>query len=98
VNNLNALALQIGFTTQGSVQHLISGVSKGLANVAFTTGTDVKALADLVGFLKDPSKMMSAGPANVASAKVEAKVEVKKEEEVEVNLGGGLFGDEDEDW
>jgi len=99
INNLSALALETGFTTQGSMQHLVSRVAKGLANVAFSTSTDVAALADLIGFLKDPSKMLagSAGPAKV-EAKAEVKEEVKKEEEVDVNLGGGLFGDVDEDW
>lgn len=92
INNISALALQTGFTTQSSMQHLVSRVSKGLAGVAFSTNTDVKELASLVGFLKDPSKMLasvsSAGPAKV-EAKVE-KVEEKKEEVVEdVNLGGG---------
>lgn len=102
ISHLNALALQTGFTTQGSIQHLISRVSKGLANVAFTTGVDVAALADLVGYIKDPSKMAaiaSSGPVSAAPAKVEVKQEEKKEEVAEdVNLGGGLFGDEDEDW
>lgn len=101
INNLSALALATGFTTQGSVQHLVSRVAKGLANVAFTTEVSVEALADLIGFIKDPSKMASAGSSGpVASvAKVVAKVEKKKEEVVEeVNLGGGLFGDDEEDW
>jgi len=41
----------------------------------------------------------AAGPAAVVESKVEAKKEEKKEEVVEdVQLGGGLFGDDDEDW
>lgn len=70
--------------------------------MAFSTGVDVDVLSDLVGFLKDPSKMVaaaSAGAVTAAPAKVEEKKEEVKEEVVEdVNLGGGLFGDEDEDW
>jgi len=101
INNMNALALETGFTTEGSLQHVISRVAKGLANVAFTTHTDVAELADLVGFLKDPSKMLAAASSGAQLVgKTETKVVEKKVEEVveDVNLGAGLFGDDEEDW
>ena len=53
VCNINALALETGFTTKGSLQHLVSRVSKGLAYVAFSTSTDVAALANLIELLKE---------------------------------------------
>jgi len=98
VNFLNALSLETGFATEGSISHSVSRVAKGLANVAFVTETTEPLLASLVGFLKNPNAMLAQPVA--ATGKAVAKVEEKKVEEVveDVNLGGGLFGDEEEDW
>lgn len=103
VNHLNALALQTGIPTLGSVQHSVTRVVKGLANVSLTGGLDnVAELANLVGFLKDPSKLLAMASAVVAKPSGGAVAEVKEEKKEEVvedvNLGGGLFGDDEEDW
>merc|ERR1712166_37386 len=70
---------------------------------AFLSSVKDKELNALIK--EGQSKLQSIGGGAAASgpvaatAKVETKKEEKKEEVVEdVQLGGGLFGDDDEDW
>lgn len=100
LNHLNALALQTGLPHEGSLHHSVARAIKGLASVAHTAGVTAPEVHSLVEILKDPSKLQAqAVVTSTAQPKAEEKQEAPKEEVVEdVDLGGGLFGDEEEDW
>jgi len=91
VSHLTALALQTGLPVESSVQHSVTRLLKGLANVAFKAEVDVKEVHSLVEFLKDPSKLVSQTVvAPTGGAKKEEKKEEPKEEE-ETDMGFSLF-------
>jgi len=72
---------------------------KGLAGIAFHAEVDVKEVNELVSYLKDPSKLTATAVVATGAVKETKQEEKKVEEEVaDVDLGGGLFGGDDEDW
>ena len=78
---------------------VIAAGSKKLANVSFGRLRYVDWL--LKSFILGGGSGASAAPAKVAEVKKEAvkeekQPEPKKEEEADVGLGGGLFGDDED--
>jgi len=88
VKNLTAISLETGYATELSVPHAIIDAFKNLAAIGLETN-----------YLFDALKGAQSGPAQSskpAETKKEApKEEAPKEEEEDVDLGGGLFGDDD---
>lgn len=89
---MTALSLETGYATELSVPHAILDSFKNLAALGMETGYMFDALKGA----------QSSGPADSGPKKEEAKQEAKKEEapveepEEDVDLGGGLFGDDDD--
>lgn len=82
--------METGYATELSVPHAILNSFKNLAAIGMETNYMFEALKGA----------QSSGPAKTEPAKVEKKEEApkveEKEEEEDVNLGGGLFGDDDD--
>lgn len=85
--NVAAVSLASGFTTQASVHHSILNAFKNLACASFASGFGFKEADKLKAAAG--SRPVAASSAPVAAAKVEKVVE--KEEEVDVDMGD-LFG------
>mmetsp|Transcript_70065 Transcript_70065/g.150992 ORF Transcript_70065/g.150992 Transcript_70065/m.150992 type:complete len:185 (-) Transcript_70065:106-660(-) len=99
VNHLSSIALELGLPVESSVQHSMTRLFKGLAGIAFHAEVDVKEVNELVSYLKDPSKLTATAVVATGAVKETKQEEKKVEEEVaDVDLGGGLFGGDDEDW
>jgi len=87
-----AISLAIGQPNALSIPHMLINGFKNIASIALEADIPLKALENL------RSAAPAAGTATTTAApakKEEAKPEVK-EEEPDVGLGGGLFGDDDE--
>lgn len=84
--NIAAVSLASGYSTQASIHHTVLNAFKHLACASFASGFSFKE-ADK---LKSAAGSRPATSAPVAAAKVEAKVE-EKEEEVDIDMGD-LFG------
>jgi len=89
-NQLAAISLAVGLPNSLSIGHMIKNGFKNVVAIALETDIKIKQLANL-----------GSAPAPAAAAKTETKaaapkVEEKKEEPEEVDMGG-MFGD-DEDW
>jgi large subunit ribosomal protein LP0 len=86
VENVAAVSLASGYSTQASIHHTVLNAFKHLACASFASGFSFKE-ADK---LKSAAGSRPAASAPVAAAKVEVKVE-EKEEEVDIDMGD-LFG------
>jgi len=89
-NQLAAISLAVGLPNSLSIGHMIKNGFKNVVAIALETDIKIKQLANL-----------GSAPAPAAAAKTETKaaapkVEEKKEEPEEVDMGG-MFGD-DEEW
>jgi len=87
-----AISLAIGQPNALSIPHMLINGFKNIASIALEADIPLKALENL------KSAAPAAGGATTSAApakKEEAKPEVK-EEEPDVGLGGGLFGDDDD--
>jgi large subunit ribosomal protein LP0 len=87
VENVAAVSLASGYSTQASIHHTVLNAFKHLACASFASGFSFKE-ADKLKAAAGARPAASSAP--VAAAKVEAKVE-EKEEEVDIDMGD-LFG------
>jgi large subunit ribosomal protein LP0 len=86
-----AISLAIGQPNALSIPHMVINGFKNIASIALEADIPLKALENLKSAAPAAGTTTTAAPAK----KEEAKPEVK-EEEPDVGLGGGLFGDDDE--
>jgi large subunit ribosomal protein LP0 len=98
VRNVAALSLAIGIPTKASAPHSVANAFKNLLAVAAVTDVTFTQAEKLKEYLADPSKFASAvaaaAPAAAAAPKAAAKKEEPKVEDEDVDLGGGMFGDD----
>jgi large subunit ribosomal protein LP0 len=91
-NQLAAISLAVGLPNSLSIGHMVRNGFKNVVAIALETDIKIKQLANL-------GPAPSAAPAGGAKTETKAaapKVEEKKEEPEEVDMGG-MFGD-DEEW
>lgn len=103
--NIAAISLAIGQPNALSIPHMISGGFKNIISIALEADIKIKALANLSSAApaatttttSAPAKKEEAKPGNFYNfiPKTNSSI-VEKEEEPDVGLGGGLFGDDDE--
>jgi len=86
-----AISLAIGQPNALSIPHMLINGFKNIASIALEADIPLKALENLRSAAPAAGTTTTAAPAK----KEEAKPEVK-EEEPDVGLGGGLFGDDDD--
>jgi large subunit ribosomal protein LP0 len=89
-NHLSAISLQLGLPNSLSISHMMKNGFKNIVAIALASDIKIKQLANLG---------TAPAPTTSAPAKAETKaavVEEKKEEEADVGLGGGLFGDDED--
>lgn len=89
--NIAAISLAIGQPNALSIPHMISGGFKNIISIALEADIKIKALANLSSAAPAATTTTTSAPAKKEEAKP-----VEKEEEPDVGLGGGLFGDDDE--
>jgi len=89
--NIASISLAIGQPNVLSIPHMIINGFKSIASIALESDIKIKALENL-GTAAPAAATTSAA---VESKKEEAKP-AEKEEEADVGLGGGLFGDDDD--
>jgi large subunit ribosomal protein LP0 len=98
VNNLAALSLSAGLPNEASAPHSIIAGFKNLVAMALEADFEFKQGEKLINMVKNPSAFAQQAAAPAAGAKKEEKpAEKEKEEEevAEVDLGGGMFGDDE---
>lgn len=88
--NVTALSLGSGYVTSASASHSILNAFKNLAAASFSSGFSFKQ-AEALKAAAGSRPATSSAPVAAAPAKVEAKKEEPKEEEVDVDMGD-LFG------
>jgi len=103
--NIAAISLAIGQPNALSIPHMISGGFKNIISIALEADIKIKALANLSAAApaatttttSAPAKKEEAKPGNFSNlySQTNAFI-VEKEEEPDVGLGGGLFGDDDD--
>jgi len=91
-NNLAAISLAVGLPNSLSIGHMVRNGFKNVVAIALETDIKIKQLANL-GTAPAP---VAGGAKTETKAAAAPKVEEKKEEPEEVDMGG-MFGD-DEDW
>jgi large subunit ribosomal protein LP0 len=89
--NIAAISLAIGQPNALSIPHMISGGFKNIISIALEADIKIKALANLSAAAPAATTTTTSAPAKKEEAKP-----VEKEEEPDVGLGGGLFGDDDD--
>lgn len=94
IGNLASISLGSGFVTKPAVPHILANAFKNLASVTFDADYSFKQADKLKEAAKN-AVHVSAPTATVAATTTAApaKVEEKKEEEADVDMGG-LFGDD----
>ena len=95
INNLASISLATGYVTKAAIPHIIMNSFKNLAAVTFDSDYTFKQADKLKEAAKNAVHAAPVQAAGAAPAKAAAKEEEKpKEEEVDFDLGGGLFGDD----
>lgn len=95
ITNMASISLASGYVTKPAIPHVIANAFKNLAAVTFDSEYSFKQADKLKEAAKNavhvaaPTASASAGGAPVQAEKVEEK----KEEEADVDMGG-LFGDD----
>ena len=94
IGNLASISLASGYITKPAIPHLLANAFKNLAAVTFDSDYSFKQADKLKEAAKNAVHVAptAAAAGSSAPAKVE-KVEEKKEEEADVDMGG-LFGDD----
>jgi len=96
-NNMTALSLGSGYVVSSAAPHLLMNAFKNLACVGIAADYEFEQLGAIkAAAAAGPAPSSGGGGAAAASAPAEAKKEEPKEESEEMDLGGGLFGDDDE--
>lgn len=101
VNNVAALSLEIGVPTVASVPHSLRNAYKNLLALSISSEYTFEEAKELKDLLSDPEKLaaLQAGAAATAAAAAapdEPEVEEDQGEAEDVDLGGGLFGGDEE--
>merc|ERR1719245_528012 len=99
IRSVAAVSLAINYPTVASVPHsLINGFKKVLA-VALATEITFEYAEKIKDMLANPEAYAAAAPAAAAgdAPAAEAAKEESEKEESDIDMGGGLFGDDDED-
>lgn len=95
VNKLTAVSLAIGYPTAASISHSFSRAFKNALALALVSDFTFKQAEE---FKAGMGKAVAAAPAAAAAAAPAKKEEKPKEKEPEpeedMNLGGGMFGDD----
>lgn len=95
IGNLASISLASGYITKPAIPHILANAFKNLAAVTFDSDYSFKQADKLKEAAKNAvhvAPTAAAASGSSAPAKVE-KVEEKKEEEADVDMGG-LFGDD----
>lgn len=93
IANMASISLASGYVTKPAVPHILANAFKNLAAVTFDSDYSFKQADQLKEAAKNAVHVAApAGGASAAPAQAE-KVEEKKEEEADVDMGG-LFGDD----
>ena len=92
IANMASISLASGYIVKPAIPHMLGNAFKNLAAVTFTSDYSFKQADALKEASKKAVVVVAADKGKAAPAKVE-KVEEKKEEEAEVDMGG-LFGDD----
>lgn len=92
ISNLASISLASGYITKPAIPHMIVNAFKNLASVTFDSDYSFKQADKLKEAAKNAVHVAAPATGGAAPAKAE-KVEEKKEEEADVDMGG-LFGEE----
>ena len=96
-NNLTALSLGSGYVIPSAAPHLLMNAFKNLACVGIAADYEFDQLAAVKSAAASgPAAGSGGGGGAAAAAPKEAEKPAEKEESEEMDLGGGLFGDDDE--
>jgi large subunit ribosomal protein LP0 len=109
VRNIAAIGLAVGYPTLASVPHSVINGYKNVAAIALETSVSFKEIDELKNILADPeafAKLLAskaaaapaAGSGSAAAPAAKAEEPAPAEEEEEEDMGGGLFGDDEEDF
>ena len=96
-NNLTALSLGSGYVIPSAVPHLLMNACKNLACVSIAADYEFEQLAAVKSAVASGPAVVSGDLAAEASKEVEKPVE-KEESEEGMDLAGGLFGDDDDEY
>lgn len=89
---ITSISLAIGQPNILSLPHMLTNGFKNIASIALEADIPLKALENLKSAAPAATTTTTSAPAK----KQEAAKPVEKEEEPDVGLGGGLFGDDDD--
>jgi len=92
--NMAAISLASGYITKPAVPHLLINSFKNLASVSFSTDYSFKQADKLKEAAKNAPAQTAAPAKGGKQEEVKKEEEKPKEEEVDMDLGGGLFGEE----
>lgn len=97
-SHVASICMAVDLPNECSAPHMLIGNFKRLVGLSFLTGYDMPEASELIEILKDPSKVVQQ-TVTVSEEKPKEE-ETKKEEEPaeDIGLGGGLFGNDDDDW